>query len=196
MPDTEFDIALDCLNRLKAKYLRRGKGDLWDEMLREEFLRAFSLVPPTHWVAVTDEVLLNPPTDAQGRVNWLPDPADIVQVAKRMTSDGQPTASTLVQEVWGAVQEFGLYGRPDPNRPSVRLEGMPSLSIGAQQVVASMGGWRTLCTMDSPDSVTTGLLMKHAQNVVETAKHRPLLTKAGGLTTAIEGFRGRKEIAG
>jgi hypothetical protein len=152
-----------CLDRIEAKYERRGKSELWNNTTREEFLRAFVLVPFDMLPSVVDEMLLNPPSDDRGReLNWLPDPSDIVRIARKMTADSSMTSSDVVSEIMEAIRGVGYYGEP-------------SLSAAAGQVVRAMGGWQTLCAMEAPDSVINGLLLKHAANAVERDQQRLII---------------------
>jgi hypothetical protein len=170
------EIIAKCLRRLESKYERRGKAELWTDDTCEEFLRAFALVPIDILHSVIDEVLLNPPTDDRGReINWLPDPSDILRVARKLTQEGSCTPSDVVGEIMDKIRQFGIYGRPDPGNKNCFLEGEPSLSPLAEQAVRAMGGWGQLCVMEAPDSVVNGLLLKHAQNVVEADQKRLLI---------------------
>lgn len=169
------EIVEKCLHRIAAKYARRGKPELWTDDTCEEFLRAFAMIPVSLLPSVVDEVLLNPPTDDKGRVlNWLPDPADIVTVARKLSTEGGVTPSDIVAEALTKIRRFGQYGVRDAGRNSYSA-GAPSLSPGAQKVVAAMGGWSALCTMEAPDGVVNGMLTKHAQNVVEAEQNRLIL---------------------
>lgn len=172
----EMEIVQECMARIRSKYLRRGKEELWDNITREEFLRAFALVPMEKLPGIVNEMLLNPPKDDKGReTNWLPDPSDIVTIALKMTAESGVTPSDLVTEILHKIEAYGQYGQTDPNRPSVRLPGPPPLSPNAAQVVAAMGGWMELCWMEAPMSVINGLMLKHAQNVVEREAQRLIL---------------------
>lgn len=172
----EVEIVSECLYRIEAKYVRRGKEELWNDTTRQEFLRAFALVPVVLLPTVVDELLLNPPTDDRGReINWLPDPSDIVRIARKMTTDGGVTPSEVVSEILDKIARYGIYGKVDPERRNCRLEGTPPLSPLAEQAVNAMGGWYALCVMEAPDSVVNGLLLKHAQNAVEAEQQRLIL---------------------
>jgi hypothetical protein len=172
----EFEIVQECLRRIKGKYKRRGRIEEWDDTTREEFLRAFALVPVQILPSVIDELLLNPPTDDRGRVqNWLPDPSDIVQIARKMAAGNGVTPSDVVREIMDKIRRFGQNGRQHPERRNIFLPGPPPLSPLAEQAVGAMGGWSNLCTMEAPDSVVNGLLLKHAQNAVEADQQRLIL---------------------
>ena len=183
---SDKEIIAKCMVRIQNKYERRGKAELWTDDTYEEFLRAFALISKmgetSKWtlaelaVLVVDELLMNPPTDDRGReINWLPDPSDIVRIARKMTAESGVTPSDVVSEILGKIEQFGMYGQPDPNRPSIRLPGPPALSPLAKQVAAAMGGWMELCVMEAPMSVINGLLLKHAQNSVEREAQRLIL---------------------
>ena len=178
---TEKEIVKNCLNRIKEKYVRKGQLDAWTDTTREEFLRAFSLAPITLLTAIVDELLLNPPTDDRGRVaNYLPDPADIVSIAKRLRSEALRSPSDVVREIMGSIAQFGRYGATDPKNKNVTYEGAPPLSPLAENVVASMGGWLTLCEMDAKSAVINGLLLKHASDAVTEDKNKPILVSKKG----------------
>jgi hypothetical protein len=170
------ELIEECMERIRLKYFRRGKEELWEDGTRKEFLRAFAMVPLSHLKSIVDEMLFNPPTDDKGReINWLPDPSDIVRIAKRLTADAQTTPSAIVQEITDNIRRYGIYGHQHPERPNVYLVGQPTLSHLAQQVVDAMGGWVNLCQMESPDGVTNGLLLKHANDAVERRERMPLI---------------------
>lgn len=172
----DLRIISECLKRIEKKYARRGKSELWDDDTREEFMRAFAMVPIQLLCGIVDEVLLNPPTDDRGReINWLPDPSDVVRVARKLTSQVQMTPTDIVSEIIDAVQEFGIYGQRHPTRPNIYLPGQPNLSPMAAYVVNAMGGWGELCSSPTPSGVLNGLLLKHASNAVETMQKRLLI---------------------
>ena len=172
----DVDIIRECLDRIQAKYDRRGKAELFDDTTRTEFLRAFALVPLPLLPCVVDEVLLNPPTDDRGReINWLPDPSDILRVARKMTTQGGMTPSDVVTEIMDKIRQYGIYGAQDEECKNWRNPGAPPLSPLAEQAVKAMGGWGTLCEMEAPDGVVNGLLLKHAQNFVEREQQRLLI---------------------
>jgi hypothetical protein len=172
------EIVCECLDRIAAKYARRGKEELWDDATRKEFLRAFALVPIVKLPCVVDEVLLNPPVDDRGRVmNWLPEPEDIVRVARSMTEESGVSPSQIVAEILEKIARFGPNGVRDPDRRHFYTEGPPPLSPLAAQTVRAMGGWRHLCQMSSPDGVTDSLLLNHAKNAVHQERRQPLLTE-------------------
>lgn len=173
---TDSETIKNCMARIRSKYARKGRLEAWDDATREDFIRAFSLVPMPLLTAVVDEMLLNPPSDDRGRIdNWLPDPADIVSIARRMTQEAGRSPSDIVREIMGCIAESGRYGVRDPRRPTITYEGSPLLSPMAAQVVASMGGWMALCEMEAPAGVINGLLLKHAADTATEDKNRPLL---------------------
>lgn len=179
---TNEEIIAKCLRRIESKYERRGRAALWTDDTCEEFLRSFALVPVQILPSVIDELLLNPPTDDRGRVqNWLPDPSDVVTIARKMASGEGVTPSDVVREIMDKIRRFGQHGRQHPDRRNIFLPGSPPLSPLAEQAVGAMGGWSNLCTMEAPDSVVNGLLLKHAQNAVEADQQRLILANRPAL---------------
>lgn len=180
------DTQKAALARIRAKYERRGKGELFNEVTRMEFLNAFQRVPEQFLGAVVEDMLLNPPKDANGReINWLPDPSDVVTVAKRFTEQGQTTASDVVGEVLEALERFGRYGKlvegVDPltgRKASYYAPGAPLLSQAAYAAVQNMGGWTALCDMEAPAGVWQGQLRRCAEDAIRREKERPVTLPA------------------
>lgn len=76
---------------------------------------------------------------------WRPAPAELRDIAIRIAHP-TPDASQVTGEIVAAIEEFGLYGCRDPDRPNCYSEGMPDcLSAEAVAVVRRMGGWMRIC---------------------------------------------------
>ena len=160
----DIDIYENCLLRIKEKYARKGQSHLWTDNTRVEFIKAFSLVPVDVLNGIVDEMLLHPAKDEAGKpIHFVPDSEEIVAIAERMTGKNGDTASNYVAEIWNEIRRTGMYGTP-------------RLSPGAMSIVEAMGGWKNLCCGEAPDSVVTGLMLKHAGDVAKTEKRKPLLT--------------------
>lgn len=179
------DILVAALERIGSKFRRRGKIAEWDDNTRKEFLRAYSRIPIELVEAVTDELLLNPPTDDRGRANWLPDPADVIAAARRFTQEAEITPAQVIAEINAAVRRYGIYGRQDPERPNVRYPGAPPLTGIAQRTVDAFGGWEQLCLMEGPETVVQSLLAKRAEECVRSAKARQRVTGVTGTPAGI-----------
>lgn len=202
-PATEFEkLITRCMKRVRLKYERRGKSEMWDEDTRDEFYRVFGMIPPALLESVTDEVLLNPPKDDRGRErNWLPDPADFVDVARRMADNApQNSPGAVVAEIRDKMRRFGVWGVQEPGRPNVYRFGPPELSPEAAEVVEAMGGWdeKGLFARRDEIGVLDGMLMQHARDVVQRRDARPLFAVAktqhiGAVVAGIVGAIGPAE---
>jgi hypothetical protein len=167
------------LARIKARYERRGKAELWNQQTIHEFLRVFLMIPDLSLLQeLVDEMLLRPPKDTVGRLlNWLPDPSDLVALYEARSVDAQAQPASIVAEILEKINERGIYGqRVDlPSGGYYYAEGEPDLSEEARLVVRALGGWRNLCLEETPEGVLRGQMLKISEQIANTLHHRKSL---------------------
>ena len=80
---------------------------------------------------------------------WRPSPARLLEIAAEQASP-VPDAETVYAEIVRQVQTEGLYARPHPDRPSIKLEGPPPFSHPiVEKIVHYCGGWPMVCNGES-----------------------------------------------
>lgn len=177
MPTENDAPRKQALALIAAQYTLLNRESVWTASTRQLFILALMKIPAEYALEVATELLLHPPTAANGYSNYQPLPADLIKVYTRMTAPEPVTPSDIVSEIRAAISEHGTHGKRVPGTNRYQ-EGMPELSPIARQVVRSMGGWGNLCTMDAPDGVWQGQLNLHAKNA--------LLSGVGGDSSPLE----------
>lgn len=77
---------------------------------------------------------------------WRPAPARLLSIGVEVAAP-VPDADLCYAEIMHKASAVGLYGRPDPERPSVRLPGPPPMSHPlVARIVSLCGGWQMICT--------------------------------------------------
>lgn len=80
---------------------------------------------------------------------WRPSPAELLRIAARIASP-YPDVDEAYKEIMGKSESLGLYARQHPSRQNIYLEGPPEFSHPiVNQIVESIGGWRSLCMGES-----------------------------------------------
>jgi hypothetical protein len=77
--------------------------------------------------------------------SWRPAPARLFEIAAELASPIPDCEQAYVEIVSGAQQ--GVYCRPHPERPSIKLAGPPDFSHPIiAQIVKYCGGWEMICS--------------------------------------------------
>ncbi len=183
---------LEAVENIRAIYERKGRP--FSDMTLQQFFGAFKRIPVQFIRDVVEELVLNPPDN----FNYVPEPSDVLKVARRFTEAGQVTALDVVAEITQAINAHGVNGRcvvgEHQGKIVVRYEaGSPPLSIVAALAVESMGGWVALCTMQAPDGVWQAQVRGHAEAILERRRNAPVtgLNKIGASGT-LEKIGGRQ----
>lgn len=125
---------LECLTLLETMQ----SGQEWSKPLAQMYLMAFQTLGETCSRLAVQWACLNE--------KWRPSPAELRQFAARIASP-YPDAEAAYSEILHKAQAVGLYGRPDPKRPTVFVEGAPPMSHPiVSQIVGYCGGWEQICS--------------------------------------------------
>lgn len=122
----------DCLALLAPM-----EGNPWSEAQSQRYTLALDRM---------DEDLGRAAVSALCQGKWRSSPEEILQAAARRISP-IPSADTAYLEMVWKAENVGLFGRTNPRRPTVFLEGPPPFSHPlVARAVQVCGGWRAICT--------------------------------------------------
>lgn len=118
-----------------------GREQEWSDRLRPVYALALrNLDDDTGKRAVEYAVL---------HETWRPAPARLLEIAAEIASP-IPDAEAVYGEIARKVQTEGVYARPHPDRPSIKLEGPPPFSHPiVERIVHYCGGWPMICNGES-----------------------------------------------
>lgn len=116
-----------------------GREQPWDEAHKDLYELLFERIG-------SDEEALSAVQWAALHEEWRPSPARLLAIASEQASP-IPDAEQCYAEIIIQAQNVGIYGKPDPNNPNIRLAGPPPFShpvVG--QIAAYCGGWEFICS--------------------------------------------------
>jgi len=180
------EIILDALADIKAIFERNRRE--FSARTSRHFLDALRMIPVEFIPAVIREMLFKP-AQSGDFVHYVPEPSDVLAIAKRFTVQGQTTVADIAQEIFDKISSYGScgvwveYERDDGTKGGYYAQGAPPLSLPALEVVKALGGWIDLCQSETPQGVLIGHVNKAAESVLAKEAVRPMteLPAIGGV---------------
>ena len=186
-------VLLDAIADIKAIFERNRRE--FSARTSRHFLDALKMIPVEIIPAVIREMLFKP-AQSGDFVHYVPEPADVLTIAKRFTVQGQTNPADIAQEIFDEIARCGIYGvwveheRVDGTIGGYYAPGAPPISLPALETVRALGGWIDLCQSETPMGVLRGQISRAAENVLQREATRPLME-----LPAIGGSR-REQIGG
>lgn len=186
------EAILDALADIKAIFERNRRE--FSARTSRHFLDALREIPVGIIPAVIREMIFKPSKNGDF-VHYVPEPADVLAIAKRFTVGGHTTVAEIAQEIFDNINRHGVYGvlveyeREDGSIGGYQVVGAPPLSPLAMETVKALGGWVGLCQSETPDGVLRGQVNKAAEGILEREWTRPMidLSAIGGVQRELIG---------